>query len=234
MIPEIKRYTKDVQSREHRGGILGMAGYALFGGKLTTHQELKEDRTAHDREEKRKNEELQQNKEEIKKKETRIEEYGEINVELKELHFLREKAKIEQKNEEIAKVKQESINKIDKGYKKQIRKCKRELRRFCDDITDELIPAVRKELKEEQDIYVNIVMNIVEANIRTEMKQKEERLKNLQEQLASSENEKNQQIQDLNEKIVWIDTILDESVDIEMELESEEIDTISEEIVAEE
>ena len=83
---------------------------------------------------------------EIKKKETRIEEYGEINVELKELHFLREKAKIEQKNEEIAKVKQESINKIDKGYKKQIRKCKRELRRFCDDITDELIPAVRKEL----------------------------------------------------------------------------------------
>ena len=66
------------------------------------------------------------------------------------------------------------------------------------------------------------------------MKQKEERLKNLQEQLASSENEKNQQIQDLNEKIVWIDTILDESVDIEMELESEEIDTISEEIVAEE
>ena len=108
------------------------------------------------------------------------------------------------------------------------------MRRFCDDITDELIPAVRKELKEEQDIYVNIVMNIVEANIRTEMKQKEERLKNLQEQLASSENEKNQQIQDLNEKIVWIDTILDESVDIEMELESEEIDTISEEIVAEE
>lgn len=234
MIPEIKRYTKDVQSREHRGGILGMAGYALFGGKLTTHQELKEDRTAHDREEKRKNEELQQNKEEIKKKEAKIEEYGEINVELKELHFLREKAKIEQKNEEIAKVKQESINKIDKGYKKQIRKCKRELRRFCDDITDELIPAVRKELKEEQDIYVNIVMNIVEANIRTEMKQKEERLKNLQEQLASSENEKNQQIQDLNEKIVWIDTILDESVDIEMELENEEIDTISEEIVVEE
>ena len=108
------------------------------------------------------------------------------------------------------------------------------MRRFCDDITDELIPAVRKELKEEQDTYVNIVMNIVEANIRTEMKQKEERLKNLQEQLASSENEKNQQIQDLNEKIVWINTILDESVDIEMELESEEIDTISEEIVAEE
>ena len=108
------------------------------------------------------------------------------------------------------------------------------MRRFCDDITDELIPAVRKELKEEQDTYVNIVMNIVEANIRTEMKQKEERLKNLQEQLVSSENEKNQQIQDLNEKIVWINTILDESVDIEMELESEEIDTISEEIVAEE
>ena len=108
------------------------------------------------------------------------------------------------------------------------------MRRFCDDITDELIPAVRKELKEEQDTYVNIVMNIVEANIRTEMKQKEERLKNLQEQLASSENEKNQQIQDLNEKIVWINTILDESVDIEMELESEEIDTILEEIVTEE
>lgn len=234
MIPEIQRYTKNVQSREHRGGLLGTVGYVLFGGKLTTHQELKEDSTAHDREEKRKNEELQQNKEEIKKKETKIEEYGEINVELKELHFLREKAKIEQKNEEIAKVKQESINKIDKGYKKQIRKCKRELRRFCDDITDELIPAVRKELKEEQDTYVNIVMNIVEANIRTEMKQKEERLKNLQEQLASSENEKNQQIQDLNEKIVWINTILDESVDIEMELESEEIDTISEEIVTEE
>lgn len=234
MIPEIQRYTKNVQSREHRGGLLGTVGYVLFGGKLTTHQELKEDSTAHDREEKRKNEELQQNKEEIKKKETKIEEYGEINVELKELHFLREKAKIEQKNEEIAKAKQESINKIDKGYKKQIRKCKRELRRFCDDITDELIPAVRKELKEEQDTYVNIVMNIVEANIRTEMKQKEERLKNLQEQLASSENEKNQQIQDLNEKIVWINTILDESVDIEMELESEEIDTISEEIVAEE
>ena len=234
MIPEIQRYTKNVQSREHRGGLLGTVGYVLFGGKLTTHQELKEDSTAHDREEKRKNEELQQNKEEIKKKETKIEEYGEINVELKELHFLREKAKIEQKNEEIAKAKQESINKIDKGYKKQIRKCKRELRRFCDDITDELVPAVRKELKEEQDTYVNIVMNIVEANIRTEMKQKEERLKNLQEQLASSENEKNQQIQDLNEKIVWINTILDESVDIEMELESEEIDTISEEIVAEE
>ena len=45
--------------------------------------------------------------------------------------------------------------------------------------------------------------------------------------MESSENDKKQQLEKLNEKILVMNDILSEGIDIQAELESEEIDTIA-------
>ena len=61
------------------------------------------------------------------------------------------------------------------------------------------------------------------------MNRKKERIKGLQEQLKSSENEKNSKIALLETKILRISGILDEGINIQVELENERTDVIAQE-----
>ena len=92
-----------------------------------------------------------------------------------------------------------------------------------------MLSQVKKEIRGLRNTYIRMVSEIVEANIREEMNRKKERIKGLQEQLKSSENEKNNKIALLETKILRISGILDEGINIQVELENERTDVIAQE-----
>ena len=227
IMPEVDRWEVTQADTEERGGILGGFLDIVIGEKKVNRQVMKEDRSNRDRAEKQREEELAKNKREIKKTEEMLAGYNEDSVDLKQKRFEKMKKQITKKMEELEKNTKNDIEKIDASYKKQIQDCKYALRDFCDDVTDELKSIIKKETRKEQEVYVNIVMGVVEANLQNEIKQKEDRIRNLQKQMESSENDKKQQLEKLNEKILVMNDILSEGIDIQAELESEEIDTIA-------
>ena len=227
IMPEVDRWEVTQADTEERGGILGGFLDIVIGEKKVNRQVMKEDRSNRDRAEKQREEELAKNKREIKKTEEMLAGYNEDSVDLKQKRFEKMKKQIAKKMEELEKNTKNDIEKIDASYKKQIQDCKYALRDFCDDVTDELKSIIKKETRKEQEVYVNIVMGVVEANLQNEIKQKEDRIRNLQKQMESSENDKKQQLEKLNEKILVMNDILSEGIDIQAELESEEIDTIA-------
>ena len=227
IMPEVDRWEVTQADTEERGGILGGFLDIVIGEKKVNRQVMKEDRSNRDRAEKQREEELAKNKREIKKTEEMLAGYNEDSVDLKQKRFEKMKKQIAKKMEELEKNTKNDIEKIDASYKKQIQDCKYALRDFCDDVTDELKSIIKKETRKEQEVYVNIVMGVVEANLQNEIKQKEDRIGNLQKQMESSENDKKQQLEKLNEKILVMNDILSEGIDIQAELESEEIDTIA-------
>lgn len=227
IMPEVDRWEVTQADTEERGGILGGFLDIVIGEKKVNRQVMKEDRSNRDRAEKQGEEELAKNKREIKKTEEMLAGYNEDSVDLKQKRFEKMKKQIAKKMEELEKNTKNDIEKIDASYKKQIQDCKYALRDFCDDVTDELKSIIKKETRKEQEVYVNIVMGVVEANLQNEIKQKEDRIRNLQKQMESSENDKKQQLEKLNEKILVMNDILSEGIDIQAELESEEIDTIA-------
>ena len=227
IMPEVDRWEVTQADTEERGGILGGFLDIVIGEKKVNRQVMKEDRSNRDRAEKQREEELAKNKREIKKTEEMLAGYNEDSVDLKQKRFEKMKKQIAKKMEELEKNTKNDIEKIDASYKKQIQDCKYALRDFCDDVTDELKSIIKKETRKEQEVYVNIVMGVVEANLQNEIKQKEDSIRNLQKQMESSENDKKQQLEKLNEKILVMNDILSEGIDIQAELESEEIDTIA-------
>lgn len=227
IMPEVDRWEVTQADTEERGGILGGFLDIVIGEKKVNRQVMKEDRSNRDRAEKQREEELAKNKREFKKTEEMLAGYNEDSVDLKQKRFEKMKKQIAKKMEELEKNTKNDIEKIDASYKKQIQDCKYALRDFCDDVTDELKSIIKKETRKEQEVYVNIVMGVVEANLQNEIKQKEDRIRNLQKQMESSENDKKQQLEKLNEKILVMNDILSEGIDIQAELESEEIDTIA-------
>lgn len=226
-LPDVVRWKESVDDTRERGGALGWVLDKIIGEKEVTRQVMRQDSTAHDKAAKQQEEELERNKRKIEEVEEILATYGEDKVDSKQNKFEKLKAQIAKKMEELEKNTKNDIKKIDASYKKQVQDCKYALRDFCDDVTDELKSIIKKETRKEQEVYVNIVMEVVEANLQNEIKQKQDRIRNLQKQMESSENDKKQQLEKLNEKILVMNDILSEGIDIQAELESEEIDTIA-------
>lgn len=208
---------------------MGFFANFLFGGKNVTRYEQRTDSKAHDEARKVKDAKLAQKDAEIQEMKAALEGYADIDPAVYELRQMKKQAEVEKANQILEEQIREKTEKINAAYRKQIRDCKRSLSDFCDDVTSELLSQVKKEIRGLRNTYIRMVSEIVEANIREEMNRKKERIKGLQEQLKSSENEKNSKIALLETKILRISGILDEGINIQVELENERTDVIAQE-----
>ena len=123
----------------------------------------------------------------------------------------------------------ENTKEIDKKYAKEIKKHKRKLRDYCDDISGELERKLKKELRNLKEIYTNIIIEIVEANISEDVKSKERYLENLIKDMNDSEENKNMKIEVLKQKIEDLNGIMAEAINLQSEIENIEIDVIRQE-----
>lgn len=148
-----------------------------------------------------------------------------------ELKAMRLKAKAREKRDELTDVINQNKQQIDEKYQKVIKKCKRELKHFCEDMKDELLRQLKKNLQKSKESYVSAIIEIVEASINAEIQEKQERVDSLKEQMGKSEQDKNEKIESLKAKIAEMETLMSSAVDLQTELENIETDQIKEETI---
>ena len=88
---------------------------------------------------------------------------------------------------------------------------------------------MKKELRNLKEIYTNIIIEIVEANISEDVKSKERSLENLIKDMNDSEENKNMKIEVLKQKIEDLNGIMAEAINLQSEIENIEIDVIRQE-----
>lgn len=231
MLPPIERYTEEVHSKEHRGGILGTIGWILFGGKNVTHHEMREDSTAYNEAKKKQDAISASLNEEIDQKTSELKSIGEIDATLAEMQQIRKLAEVDAMRERLEAVMKENAEKIDAKYKKEVKKIKRELTEYCDAITDELNTQVKKTLRASEQSYIEIVMDAIEGALKQSLTEKQTRLEQLEKQLLSSEEDRNIRIKTLNEKVNEINELIGKAADMQVEIRSIQVDTIQQQTI---
>lgn len=226
ILPSVEYYTEEVQDTMGRGGILGGIADLLVGKKNVTRLERRTDSRAHEEAKGTRDAALRRMDSEIQEIKSSLEKYAEVDSDVLELRQMRKQAEVEKATLELTEQIKEKTKKINAAYRKQIRDCKRSLSDFCDEVTGDLLRQVRREIGELKGTYVRVVMETVEANIRENMNAKKEHIRRLQEQLKSSEEEKNSKVAVLEENIRQMDAILNEGINLQVELESEMADVI--------
>ncbi len=231
MLPPIEYHTVEVQDTVYRGGFLGFLGNLLLGGKNVTRHERREDSRAYDEAKRLQEEALEKKNLEIQKIKSDLEKYAGVDSDLYEIQQMRRQKEVEKASQELENQIREKTEKINAVYRKQIRKCKRDLSDFCDDVTSDLLKQAKKEIRELKNTYVRMVTEIVETNIKEEMNGKKEKIRHLQEELKTSEDEKNSKIVGLEQKISQISRILEEGINLQVELENEQADVIAQQSI---
>lgn len=230
VLPLITETYHEVRKKEKRRGIIGAIGNILLGEKDITDFEKvilgkeKYEKAKKDRDDLLKKLEIEKNR--------KIEEANEIIYESTNfLDFKQRKKRIEslEITNKISKLEEENKKIIDEKYAKEIKKHKRKLRDYCDDISEELERKLKKELRNLKEIYTNIIIEIVEANISEDVKSKERYLENLIKDMNDSEENKNMKIEALRQKIEDLNEIMTDAINIQSEIENIEIDVIRQE-----
>lgn len=230
MLPSIREEYQTVRRKEKRGGIFGILGNIFLGEKdvmdservIFGEEEREEAKKDRDNKLKDLNSKIMQKEEEMN------------NINYEDPSYIqfkqtRKSAEISEIINKINEIEIENTKEIDKKYAKEIKKHKRKLRDYCDDISGELERKLKKELRNLKEIYTNIIIEIVEANISEDVKSKERYLENLIKDMNDSEENKNMKIEVLKQKIEDLNGIMAEAVNLHSEIENIEIDIIRQE-----
>ena len=230
MLPSIREEYQTVRRKEKRGGIFGILGNIFLGEKdvmdservIFGEEEREEAKKDRDNKLKDLNSKIMQKEEEMN------------NISYEDPSYIqfkqtRKSAEISEIINKINEIEIENTKEIDKKYAKEIKKHKRKLRDYCDDISGELERKLKKELRNLKEIYTNIIIEIVEANISEDVKSKERYLENLIKDMNDSEENKNMKIEVLKQKIEDLNGIMAEAINLQSEIENIEIDVIRQE-----
>ena len=205
---------------------MGTIGWILFGEKNVTYHENRSDSTAHDDAKKKQEASRESLGDEISQKTSELKDIGEVDSSLAEMQQIRKLAEVDAMKARLENVMKENAEKIDTKYKKEIKKIKRELTEYCDAITDELNNQVKKSLRASEQTYIEVIMDAIEGALKQSLLDEQTRLEKLEKQLNSSEENRNLRIEILNEKISEINDLIGKAADMQVELESIQVDTI--------
>lgn len=230
ILPFIREEYQTVRRKEKRGGILGFFGNIFLGEKDVMDSE-KVIFGEEEREEAKKNrdDKLRDLNSKIIQKEEEMNNISYEDPSYIQFKQTRKSAEISEIINKINEIEIENTKEIDKKYTKEIKKHKRKLRDYCDDISGELERKLRKELRKSKEMYTNIIIEIVEANISEDVKNKEKYLESLIKDMNDSEENKNMKIEALKQKIEDLNGIMAEAINIQSEIENIEIDIIRQE-----
>lgn len=228
-LPPVERYSKEVHKKERRGGILGVITWVLVGGRNVTYNEQVIDRTEHDLVKAKLNKQSAELSKEISDKQGELQKIEDVKLEDIEAKHNMKLSEVEAMRNELAKLLQDNTEKTNEKYNKRIKRIKRKLTDYCDEITMELNQQVKKVLRSSEQAYVDMVLNIVEASLKKALKDKKNRLEQLEKQLDASEAMKNARIKTLEEKIQTIEVIIGNASDLHTDLKNIPVDQIQQE-----
>lgn len=225
-LPDVEHYYEEELIEQARGGVLGKVTDILVGKRTVVKQKQVENRERYEEAKTNQEKELEENRNEIKEKERELMRIDPLNSVQAEQKFLRKSAEKNEVQEALKELMKENTEKISKKYAAEIRRIKRELRDHCDEITDELEGQMKIGLRNSKMAYVQLVIGVVEANLKESLEDKHQRLEQLSEQIKSSEKDRNARIEELSQKIGKLNLLMDSADDVCSEIMAIPVDVI--------
>lgn len=230
-IPSIKKEYKQVQVEKSRKGLLGAIGNFLIGKKTVDETEIIIDDTEYKEAKKSQTEKRNELVAEINNSKSELKKLGEVDLETVELEKIKKMGQVNAARKGLENLIKENTEKIQIKNSREINKIKRELRGWCEIVSDELNSKVKKVLRNSEENYIEIILEIVKGAVNKDLKDKQDYLEKVEKQLSESEENKNIRIKELNEKIKNISIIVGEASDLHVELSNIPIDEIKRESI---
>lgn len=217
-----------------RGGLFGGIGDFLFGKKniqTVASECINEDEINNFKKEREKR--ISQYNNEINDLKAKLEKACKDCNGIEEVELVTKKIKRQEKEiqDKIIAMQQEYKENYIKKNKSALVKRKGELESYFEEITDEYSDAINKELRNKRDIFVEITKNIISNDLNSKLENKNNEYKLLENKLKSSQDEKEKYISELTELIKEANKLIEEAVYLQIDIESEEVNTIQEEVI---
>lgn len=217
-----------------RGGLFGGIGDFLFGKKniqTVASECINEDEINNFKKEREKR--ISQYNDEINDLKAKLEKACKDCNGIEEVELVTKKIKRQEKEiqDKIIAMQQEYKENYIKKNKSALVKRKGELESYFEEITDEYSDAINKELRNKRDIFVEITKNIISNDLNSKLENKNNEYKLLENKLKSSQDEKEKYISELTELIKDANKLIEEAVYLQIDIESEEVNTIQEEVI---
>lgn len=217
-----------------RGGLFGGIGDFLFGKKniqTVASECINEDEINNFKKEREKR--ISQYNDEINDLKAKLEKACKDCNGIEEVELVTKKIKRQEKEiqDKIIAMQQEYKENYIKKNKSALVKRKGELESYFEEITDEYSDAINKELRNKRDIFVEITKNIISNDLNSKLENKNNEYKLLENKLKSSQDEKEKYISELTELIKEANKLIEEAVYLQIDIESEEVNTIQEEVI---
>lgn len=222
--------TREVQAvhTRDREGLFGKIAQIFVGKKrergtdlITIGEKEREDYI------KEKNNRIKETEEKLAQKESKMEKY--MNLESSETVKI-EKEEIEELKKELEEQKrelqEELKEKIKKVNEKDIKKIKRRIKSHIETEIDDIRSDVQKYKNAQQRTYLNKVKEIINVNILNELQTKEQELTALKEDLQKNEEARIATIDEINQKLSVIETLVNVGTALKENLEIELTDQI--------
>lgn len=225
-LPPTKTNFEDVKKKEWRGGLLGTCWDILVSRKGEIVKVPKVDDSELQAVIKHRDKRIQECNQKIDDLNILIPNVDGESVRSIEKKKARAEAELEMVRNQITEEIAKDNDMMKSKYSKEIKKIKRDLRNFCDDASFEVNKELGKTLRDKKKEYVDIILEVIEANLRKAMSIKGEEMKDLKNKLDSSTSEKNQNIAELQSYLDRSRFLLDEALKISTELDSIQVDEI--------
>lgn len=222
--------TREVQAvhMRDREGLFGKIAQIFVGKKrergtdlITIGEKEREDYI------KEKNNRIKETEEKLAQKESKMEKY--MNLESSETVKI-EKEEIEELKKELEEQKrelqEELKEKIKKVNEKDIKKIKRRIKSHIETEIDDIRSDVQKYKNAQQRTYLNKVKEIINVNILNELQTKEQELTALKEDLQKNKEARIATIDEINQKLSVIETLVNVGTALKENLEIELTDQI--------
>ena len=222
--------TREVQAvhTRDREGLFGKIAQIFVGKKrergtdlITIGEKEREDYI------KEKNNRIKETEEKLAQKESKMEKY--MNLESSETVKI-EKEEIEELKKELEEQKrelqEELKEKIKKVNEKDIKKIKRRIKSHIETEIDDIRSDVQKYKNAQQRTYLNKVKEIINVNILNELQTKEQELTALKEDLQKNKEARIATIDEINQKLSVIETLVNVGTALKENLEIELTDQI--------
>ena len=137
-----------------------------------------------------------------------------------------QRAREEQKQQELQRMMEENKARIQQKYKANLRKVSRAIREYAEESTEQLKTLIRRSFNNSINDYTAVISESVGAGLRSALEAEQGRVNRLKEQMESSEHEKQQRMDKLNEQIAALKALHEEAGALHAELTAMETDAI--------
>lgn len=216
-LPPVEYHEVIKNVKKDRGMIGNWVG-KFFGDQYVQKRETVKDSSERDKVEKNNQKKQEKLEKEIENIQKEIKEIPNIDLWQQEKKLQKENAQKNQIVEEMIALNKEQKEEVEKKYKEALKKLRKQLKEGCDELVAELWSQVKKELRNSEQDYVQMISDIVADTLKEELEEKKKELERLEEERKASEEEKEQKLEKLKEKIEKINAVLAETSDLKVEL----------------